>query len=66
MEIPYIDMQGVNARFEPQLSEAVKRTLASGYYINGPEQQRFERMPHIAAYATVSASVMEWTLSRSS
>lgn len=43
MEIPYIDMQGVNARFEPQLSEAVKRTLASGYYINGPEQQRFER-----------------------
>lgn len=43
MEIPYIDMQKVTARFEPQLSEAVKRTLASGFYINGPEQQRFER-----------------------
>ena len=43
MEIPYIDMQKVTARFEPQLGEAVKRTLASGFYINGPEQQRFER-----------------------
>lgn len=43
MEIPYIDMQKVTARFEPQLSEAVKRTLASGFYINGPEQQRYER-----------------------
>ena len=36
-------MQKVTARFEPQLGEAVKRTLASGFYINGPEQQRFER-----------------------
>lgn len=43
MEIPYIDMQKVTARFEPQLGGAVKRTLASGFYINGPEQQRFER-----------------------
>lgn len=43
MEIPYIDMQKVTARFEPQLGEAVKRTLASGFYINGPELQRFER-----------------------
>lgn len=43
MRIPYIDMQKVTALYEPEISRAAMRTIASGCYINGPERARFER-----------------------
>lgn len=44
MYIPYIDMCGLTAHFEPQISQALSRCVSSGRYINGAEKSRFERL----------------------
>lgn len=41
-QIPFLDLQRVNAAYEPMLSEAVARVVASGWYLNGAELARFE------------------------
>ncbi|MDR1003936.1 MAG: DegT/DnrJ/EryC1/StrS family aminotransferase [Prevotellaceae bacterium] len=40
--IPYLNLQQLNASFEPQLSEAVLRVTASGQYLYGEATCRFE------------------------
>lgn len=46
--IPFLDLQRLNASFEPLLSEAVKRVVRSGWYLQGNEVKTFER--HFAEY----------------
>jgi dTDP-4-amino-4,6-dideoxygalactose transaminase len=46
--IPFLDLQRINAGFEPALSHAVARVLASGRYVLGPEVEAFEA--EFAAY----------------
>lgn len=55
MKVPYIDMRAVQAHYQPVLSDAVLRTVASGQYINGPAQRLFEE--HFAAYCGVNFCV---------
>ena len=40
--IPYLPLKSITASFGTELSEAVRRTLCSGWYLNGPELQAFE------------------------
>lgn len=54
-KVPYIDMRAVQAHYQPALSDAVLRTVASGQYINGPAQRQFEE--HFAAYCGVNFCV---------
>jgi dTDP-4-amino-4,6-dideoxygalactose transaminase len=46
--IPFLDLQRINAGFEPALGRAVARVLASGRYVLGPEVEAFEA--EFAAY----------------
>jgi dTDP-4-amino-4,6-dideoxygalactose transaminase len=46
--IPFLDLQRINAGFEPALGQAVARVLASGSYVLGPEVEAFEA--EFAAY----------------
>ena len=41
MNVPFIDLLRVNARFA--ISDAIARVLRSGYYLNGAEVEAFER-----------------------
>ena len=41
--IKYFNLKSINDSFEPQLSEAVQRVIASGIYILGPEVEKFEK-----------------------
>jgi dTDP-4-amino-4,6-dideoxygalactose transaminase len=38
----YLDLQRINASFEPELSEAVTRVVRSGWYLRGGEVRSFE------------------------
>lgn len=40
--IPYLPLQTINAAFEPALSEAMMRTIRSGWYLHGHETTAFE------------------------
>ena len=40
--IPYYSLQLITQSFEPQLSEAIARVTASGWYLQGKENERFE------------------------
>jgi dTDP-4-amino-4,6-dideoxygalactose transaminase len=40
--ISFLDLKKINDRFEPQLSEAIKRVLESGWYLIGNELKQFE------------------------
>ena len=40
--IKFLDLQNINASFEPQLSKAIERVLKSGWYIHGDEVSAFE------------------------
>ena len=42
MMIPYYSLQLITQSFEPQLSEAIARVTASGWYLQGKENARFE------------------------
>ncbi len=46
--IKFLDLQAINHSFEPELSEAVKRVMASGWYLLGEETRQFEN--EYAAY----------------
>lgn len=43
MNVAFLDLKAVNARFEPQLSQAAQEVIASGWYINGRHCQEFEQ-----------------------
>src|SRR5262245_17514660 len=40
--VPFLDLQRINAGFEPALGAAAARVLASGRYVLGPEVEAFE------------------------
>lgn len=40
--IPFLDVAGLNAQCEPELSQAAQRVRLSGHYILGPELEAFE------------------------
>lgn len=41
--IPYLPLREITESFEPQLSDAIKRVINSGWYISGEECHAFER-----------------------
>jgi dTDP-4-amino-4,6-dideoxygalactose transaminase len=43
MNVSLLDLKGQNGALEPELNEAFLRVLRSGYFINGPEVEKFER-----------------------
>ncbi|MCG3189079.1 MAG: dTDP-3-amino-3,4,6-trideoxy-alpha-D-glucose transaminase [Burkholderiaceae bacterium] len=53
--IPFLDLQRINATFEPDLGRAAARVLASGRYVLGPEVAAFEA--EFAAYCGVRHAV---------
>ena len=53
--VKYLDLQKINASFEPELTEAVERTVTSGWYLFGVEVEEFER--RFARYSGVGHSV---------
>ena len=46
--IKYLDLQKINASFEPELSDALLRVSHSGWYLYGEATARFEQ--EFAAY----------------
>lgn len=40
---PYIDMSALTASYQPELSHAIERTIASGHYLNGEALNHFEQ-----------------------
>jgi dTDP-4-amino-4,6-dideoxygalactose transaminase len=40
--IKFLDLQKITASFEPEISQAVKRVIDSGWYLQGKENERFE------------------------
>lgn len=43
MQVPYVDLIAHNAKFKPELMAAVERVLDHGWFILGPEVERFEQ-----------------------
>lgn len=41
--IPFLDMRRVNAPFEAETLEALRRVVESGWYLHGPETKAFEQ-----------------------
>lgn len=61
--IKYLDLQKVNASFEPELSDALLRVSHSGWYLHGEATARFEESSLlIAALLIVLAPEMVWML----
>ncbi|MCC8037557.1 MAG: DegT/DnrJ/EryC1/StrS family aminotransferase [Bacteroidales bacterium] len=55
MRYPFLNLATVNAPYMDQLQEATRRVVASGWYVGGPECQRFEE--NMATLANVSHCV---------
>jgi len=53
MKIPFLDLGAAYRELQAEIDEAVARTLASGYYIGGPEVEAFEN-----EFATYCGAVM--------
>ncbi|WAJ36084.1 DegT/DnrJ/EryC1/StrS family aminotransferase [Pseudomonas sp. GOM7] len=53
--IPFLDLQRLNQRFEPEFVAALQRVLASGWFIQGEELAAFEE--EFAAYCGVAHCV---------
>ena len=53
--VKYLDLERINASFEPELSEAVMRVARSGWYLFGEEVKAFER--NFARYCGVKHCV---------
>lgn len=53
--IKYLDLQKINASFEPELSDALLRVSHSGWYLHGEATARFEE--EFAAYCGTSYCV---------
>lgn len=43
-KISFVDLKASNQKLKPQLMSAMERVLDSGYYVLGPEVEKFERM----------------------
>ena len=43
MRVPFLDLKCVYDELKPEIDGAIARVLASGWYIGGPEVERFER-----------------------
>ncbi len=41
-QVKFLDLQRINASFEPELTQAVERVIRSGRYLQGPAVQAFE------------------------
>jgi dTDP-4-amino-4,6-dideoxygalactose transaminase len=54
-KVSSLDLHRENAAFQPALSDAVQRVVASGWYVGGPEVKAFE--DHWAAYCGVKHAV---------
>jgi len=55
MRVPFLDLQAIQAEFERELLEAVRRVLRSGRYILGQEVEAFEE--EFATYCEVGHAV---------
>ena len=61
--IKYLDLQKINASFEPELSEALLRVSHSGWYLHGKLQPVLKRSSLlIAVLLIVLAPEMVWML----
>ncbi|WKU19957.1 DegT/DnrJ/EryC1/StrS family aminotransferase [Advenella alkanexedens] len=49
MHVPFLDLGQINQSIRPQLDDAYRRVMDSGWYIMGPELEGFER--EFAAYS---------------
>ena len=58
--IKYLDLQKINASFEPELSDALLRISHSGWYLHGEATARFRSLPIFAARLTASAQETVW------
>jgi dTDP-4-amino-4,6-dideoxygalactose transaminase len=43
MIVPFLDLKKLNSSFEPELTDVVKKSIDSGWYILGPEVETFEK-----------------------
>lgn len=43
MNVPFLDLKALNDSFQPELSEAIEKVVRSGWYVLGPEVERFEK-----------------------
>lgn len=43
MNVRFLDLQKINHRYEPEISEALDRVVRSGWYLQGAENERFEK-----------------------
>jgi len=41
--IPFLDLKKINDSYEPQLSDAIKKVIESGWYLLGNEVRNFEK-----------------------
>jgi dTDP-4-amino-4,6-dideoxygalactose transaminase len=41
--IKFLDIKAINDSFDPELTEAIKRVLDSGWYLLGEEVKAFEK-----------------------
>ncbi|MDE5806686.1 MAG: aminotransferase class V-fold PLP-dependent enzyme, partial [Muribaculaceae bacterium] len=41
--VPFLDLKKINDSFQPELSEAIDRTVRSGWYLLGEEVKSFEK-----------------------
>lgn len=48
MNIPFLSLKDVTAKYEDEIHEAVKRVVDSGWYLQGKENEQFEK--HYAEY----------------
>ena len=53
--IKYLDLKKVNFLYEPELSQAIKEVLASGWYVLGPNVEEFEE--EFAKYCGVKYAI---------
>lgn len=42
-EVKFLDLQAINNSFEPALSQAIQKTISSGWYLLGEESRLFEK-----------------------
>jgi dTDP-4-amino-4,6-dideoxygalactose transaminase len=55
VKVPFLDLKAAYAELREQIDEAVVRSIGSGWYVGGPELDRFER--DFAAYTGASYAV---------
>ena len=55
MKVPFLNLKAVNERYQQELREACDRVIKSGWYINGPEVEAFEK--EFANYCGAAACV---------